>query len=57
MVARLINRLKEPSTYAGLAAVALVLGYSAEDFQTYANAAAGLCAFLSIILAEAGSEG
>ena len=53
----LINRLKEPSTYAGLSGLALlVFGVSPDQFQVYAGAAAGVFAFASIILAEVGAR-
>lgn len=55
MVERIINRLKEPSTYAGLAAISLASGLSMDKFQLYANAAAGLFGFVSIIIKEVGS--
>jgi len=48
----LIARLSEPSTYAGLSGLALVLGLSLEDFQSYANAIAGAFGFVAIILGE-----
>ncbi len=53
---RIINRLKEPSTYAGLAAVALAAGMSMDKFQLYANALAGLFGFISILVKEVGSS-
>ncbi len=52
-----ITRFKEPSTYAGLAAAALVLGVSTEMFGMWTEALAGVFAFLSIIVKEPGSEG
>jgi len=51
----LILRLSEPSTYAGLAAVAAVLGYSSEQYASYAAAAAGLFGFVAIMLGEKGN--
>jgi len=51
----LIDRLKEPSTYAGLSGIALLIGVSSEEFQMYAGAAAGLFAFAAIILKETGN--
>lgn len=53
---KLINRLKEPSTYAGLAAVAVALGIGAEDFETWAAAAAGLFGFVAIIMKDIGAD-
>lgn len=46
------DRFKEPSTYAGLAGIALLLGLNSAEFSIYANAVAGLFGFLSIILKE-----
>lgn len=54
MLSKLINRFKEPSTYAGLAGAAILLGASADEYTTYTNAAAGFFAFLAIIVAETG---
>lgn len=48
----LLLRLSEPSTYAGLAGLALALGLSTEDFQGYANAVAGVFGFVAILLGE-----
>lgn len=53
---RVVNRLREPSTYAGLAAVALAAGMNMDEFQMYANAAAGLFGFISILTKEVGSS-
>lgn len=51
----IINRLKEPSTYAGLSALALLLGVSNEEFQTYSLAASGLFATVALFLKEKSS--
>jgi hypothetical protein len=48
----LLSRLKEPSTYAGLAGLALLLGFQTEEWQNWINASAGIFAFVSIILGE-----
>ncbi len=54
---KLINRLKEPSTYAGLSGMAaLGFGVAPEEFKIYAGALAGAFAFLAIILKEIGAE-
>ena len=53
---RIIDRFKEPSTYAGLMGVALIAGVSMEQFEVWANALAGIFAFLALIMKEAGSE-
>ena len=50
----IVKRLSEPSTYAGLAGAALLLGVSSDEWMTYASAAAGLFAFLAIFLGEKG---
>lgn len=55
MSKNLIQRLSEPSTYAGLAVVALAAGYGAAEFAIYANAIAGLFAFIAIIKGDPGS--
>jgi len=56
MVERLINRLKEPSTYAGLGGAALLLGIQMPEFNNWANAAAGIALFVSILMKEVGSD-
>ena len=56
VLARITGRLKEPSTYAGLAAVALVAGMQMDKFQMYANAAAGLFGFISMLAKDPGSS-
>lgn len=48
----LVNRLKEPSTYAGLGGAAILYGATAEQFQTWTAAVAGICLFISILLKE-----
>ncbi|MFN3231686.1 MAG: hypothetical protein ACE363_05950 [Alphaproteobacteria bacterium] len=47
-----IGRLREPSSWAGLAGAAILLGATDAEVQMWANAAAGLCAFLALILPE-----
>ena len=53
---RIISRLKEPSTYAGLGGAAMLFGLSMDKFQMYANAVAGVALFISIIMKEVGSS-
>ena len=53
---KVIDRLKEPSTYAGLMGIALIAGVSMEQFEVWASAAAGVFAFVALILKEAGAE-
>lgn len=48
----IIKRLSEPSTYAGLAGLFLALGLSTEQFDIWANAAAGLFGFVAIVVGE-----
>ncbi len=48
----LIKRFSEPSTYAGLAGLALILGINAEQFAAFTEAAAGLFAFIAIAIGE-----
>ncbi len=52
----IIDRLAEPSTYAGLAAVAVAVGVSTEQFQIYAAAAAGLFGFIAMFVKEKGGQ-
>ncbi len=49
---RIIDRLKEPSTYAGLSAMALAVGVSADQMGVYVGAISGLFAFVAIIVKE-----
>ncbi len=51
-MAKIIKRFSEPSTYAGLAGLAVILGMSVDQFQDYANAVAGVFAFVAIALGE-----
>ena len=52
----LLNRLKEPSTYAGLGGGAMLLGINMPEFQQWINAAAGVALFLSVFIKEAKSK-
>lgn len=49
---RILERLREPSTAAGVAAVALLAGQSMEAAQAIANAVAAAAGLLAIILPE-----
>jgi len=51
----LIDRLKEASTWASLAGLAVLAGISVEQFQEYILAVSGLFAFIGIFLKEKGS--
>ena len=49
----ILNRLKEPSTYAGLGGAALLAGYSMDTFNLWVGAVSGVFLVLSIVLREA----
>ena len=49
----LIDRLKEPSSWAGLAGLALLAGLSMDDFNLYVQAITGVLAFMAIAMREA----
>lgn len=49
---RIIDRLKEPSTYAGLATMALAFGISADQMTIWVGALSGFFAFVAIIVKE-----
>jgi hypothetical protein len=53
MVQMLIDRLKEPSSWAGLAGIALLAGLSMDDFNLYVQAITGALAFMAIVMKEA----
>jgi hypothetical protein len=50
----IINRLREPSTYAGLAAIIAAFGLSvpSELFQAVSAAAMGVAGLLAVLLGE-----
>ena len=48
----IIGRLKEPSTYAGFAGLAMLVGINAEQYQAIANAVAALAGAIAIFTAE-----
>ncbi len=50
----LIARLKEPSTYAGLAGLAAAFGLSTELYEAISGALAGIFALVAVVLAEKG---
>ncbi len=52
MLKTIIARLKEPSTYAGLAGMAAALGLGAEDRQTVSMALAGIFGVAAMLLRE-----
>jgi len=47
-----LERLKEPSTYAGLSGLALAFGISNELYNAAAGAIAGVAGLVAVILAE-----
>lgn len=48
----LVDRLKEPSTWAGLAGIAMLMGLSTDQFNLYVQAVTGVLTFMAIILKE-----
>jgi len=47
-----LNRLKEPSTYAGLSGLALALGVSGELYAAASAALAGIAGLIAVVLGE-----
>ena len=56
IVSWLVNRLKEPSTYAGFAGIALAFGLSDTEWVTVSTAIAGLAGVAAMFLSEAPAE-
>lgn len=52
MVDFILKRAKEPSTWAGFAGLAVVLGISADEWQTLSTAFAAVAAAVSMFLGE-----
>jgi len=52
MVKFLIDRLKEPSTYAGFSGLALALGVSNDLYTAVASVVAAIAGLVSVVLAE-----
>jgi hypothetical protein len=48
----LLNRAKEPSTYAGFSGLALALGLSETEWVAIGTAAAAVCAAIAVVIAE-----
>lgn len=48
------QRLKEPSTWAGLAGLAVLFGASVEEAQAVANAVGGLAGLVAVFMPERG---
>lgn len=51
-----LNRLKEPSTYAGLSGLALALGVSGELYDAAAAAIAGVAGLVAVLLADKAAQ-
>ena len=52
MLQTINDRLKEPSTYAGLAGLAAAMGLGVEDWQTVSMALAGIFGVVAMIVRE-----
>lgn len=53
---RIINRLREPSTWAGLSALGLLFGLPPGTFDAIGQIVGGVGALAAILLPEAGQE-
>jgi uncharacterized membrane protein YuzA (DUF378 family) len=53
IVGWLVSRLKEPSTYAGFAGIALAFGLSDAEWSAISTAIAGLAGVIAMFLSEA----
>lgn len=51
-----ISRAKEPSTWAGLAGLAVIFGISADEWQVMSNALAAVAAAVSMFIREKSPE-
>ena len=51
-----LARAKEPSTWAGLAGLAMVFGVSAEQWQTIGTAVAAVAAAIAMFVSEANAK-
>jgi len=56
IVSFLVSRLKEPSTYAGFAGIALALGLSSEEWSAIATALAGIAGVAAMFLVESPAQ-
>ena len=52
MKLELLDRLKEPSTYAGFSVLAVLFGVQIEQFQAIANVIASIAAALGMFMSE-----
>jgi hypothetical protein len=48
----ILDRLKEPSTYAGLSGIALALGVSGDLYQAVSVALAGVAGLIAVLLSD-----
>lgn len=55
-VSWIVSRLKEPSTYAGFAGLALAFGLSDTEWAAVSTAAASLAGVVAVFLAEKPAE-
>ena len=51
-----LNRAKEPSTWAGLAGLAVVFGVTAEQWSMVGNAVAAVAAAIAMFVSEANAK-
>lgn len=56
IVSWIVNRLKEPSTYAGFAGIALAFGLSDAEWATVSTAAAGVAGLVAMLLSDTPAE-
>lgn len=56
MLNYIIGRLKEPSTYAGFAGLALALGISDAQWSVYSTAAAAIASVIAMLLWDTGTD-
>lgn len=56
IVSWIANRLKEPSTYAGFAGIALAFGLSDAEWAAVSTAAAGVAGLIAMLLSDTSAE-
>jgi hypothetical protein len=56
IVSWIANRLKEPSTYAGFAGMALAFGLSDAEWAAVSTAAAGVAGLIAMLLSDTSAE-
>ncbi|MFA5989669.1 MAG: hypothetical protein WC803_08700 [Sphingomonas sp.] len=52
MIDYILKRLREPSTYAGFAGLALALGLTATEWATISTAVAGIAGVVAMLLTD-----